>query len=41
MPAVLTATQKPFIPDYVPIVGIPDPFLKIPRPDKEPETLGL
>lgn len=32
---------KPFVPDYIPAVGEVDAFLKIPRPDKREETLGL
>ncbi|XP_013075673.1 intraflagellar transport protein 46 homolog isoform X3 [Biomphalaria glabrata] len=32
---------KPFIPDYIPAVGDIDAFIKIPRPDKKPDTLGL
>lgn len=32
---------KPFIPEYIPAVGEVDAFLKIPRPDKRDETLGL
>lgn len=37
----LEAKLKPFIPDYIPSVGEVDPFLKIPRPDKKPDNLGL
>ncbi|CAG5123981.1 unnamed protein product, partial [Candidula unifasciata] len=32
---------KPFIPDYIPAVGDIDAFIKIPRPDNKPDTLGL
>ncbi|KAI3381963.1 hypothetical protein SNEBB_008036 [Seison nebaliae] len=32
---------KPFIPDYIPCIGDIDAFLKIPRPDGKPDTLGL
>jgi len=32
---------KPFIPDYIPAIGEVDGFLKIPRPDGDPEMLGL
>ncbi|XP_038065243.1 intraflagellar transport protein 46 homolog isoform X2 [Patiria miniata] len=32
---------KPFIPDYIPAVGDIDAFIKIPRPDNQPDTLGL
>ena len=30
-----------FIPDYIPAVGEMDAFLKVPRPDGEPDGLGL
>ena len=32
---------KAFIPDYIPAIGEVDAFLKMPRPDGKPETLGL
>ncbi|PVD27249.1 hypothetical protein C0Q70_12404 [Pomacea canaliculata] len=32
---------KPFIPDFIPSVGDIDAFVKIPRPDNKPDTLGL
>lgn len=32
---------KPFNPDYIPAVGDIDAFLKVPRPDGQPVTLGL
>lgn len=32
---------KPFIPDFIPAVGDIDAFLKVPRPDKKPDGLGL
>jgi intraflagellar transport protein 46 len=32
---------KPFIPDFIPAVGDIDAFIKIPRPDGKPDTLGL
>nr|CAB3255368.1 intraflagellar transport protein 46 homolog [Phallusia mammillata] len=32
---------KPFNPDYIPAVGDIDAFLKVPRPDGQPTTLGL
>lgn len=32
---------KCFIPDYIPAIGDPDPFIKIPRPDGESNGLGL
>ncbi|CAD8113647.1 unnamed protein product [Paramecium sonneborni] len=38
---VLDAKLKPFIPDYVPAIGEVDAFIKMPRPDGQPETLGL
>lgn len=37
----LEAQLKCFIPEYIPAVGEMDPFLKIPRPDGEPDNLGL
>lgn len=32
---------KAFVPDYIPAIGEVDAFLKMPRPDGKPETLGL
>ncbi|XP_078487315.1 intraflagellar transport protein 46 homolog [Ciona intestinalis] len=32
---------KPFNPDFIPAVGDIDAFLKVPRPDNKPVTLGL
>ncbi|KAI8851800.1 intraflagellar transport complex B protein 46 C terminal-domain-containing protein [Chytridium lagenaria] len=32
---------KPFIPDYIPAIGDIDAFIKIPRPDGKPDSLGL
>jgi intraflagellar transport protein 46 len=32
---------KAFVPDYIPTVGEVDAFIKMPRPDGQPETLGL
>ena len=32
---------RPFIPDYIPAVGDIDAFIKVGRPDKRPEVLGL
>ncbi len=32
---------RAFIPDYIPAVGEVDAFLKMPRPDGQPEVLGL
>nr|CCA27292.1 conserved hypothetical protein [Albugo laibachii Nc14] len=37
----LEAQLKCFIPEYIPAVGEMDPYLKIPRPDGEPDNLGL
>jgi len=37
----LETKLKPFIPDYIPAIGEIDPFLKIPRPDGQPDKLGL
>lgn len=33
--------MKPFIPNYIPSIGDVDAFLKVDRPDKLPEELGL
>ena len=37
----LDAKLKPFIPEYIPAVGEVDAFLKMERPDKTKEDLGL
>lgn len=37
----LDVALKPFIPEYIPSVGEVDAFIKIPRPDGQPEMLGL
>lgn len=37
----LKCELKPFIPDYIPAVGEVDAYLKIPRPDKKLDPLGL
>ncbi|KAI8921393.1 intraflagellar transport complex B protein 46 C terminal-domain-containing protein [Powellomyces hirtus] len=37
----LETELKAFIPDYVPAIGDIDAFIKIPRPDKIPDLLGL
>jgi intraflagellar transport protein 46 len=37
----LDVSLKPFIPEYIPSVGEVDASLKIPRPDGQPEMLGL
>lgn len=31
----------PFIPEYIPAVGGSDEFIKVPRPDGQPDFLGL
>jgi intraflagellar transport protein 46 len=31
----------PFIPEYIPAVGSTDEFIKVPRPDGQPDYLGL
>lgn len=37
----LDTKLKPFIPSYIPSIGEVDAFLKVPRPDKAQEELGL
>jgi len=37
----LDTKLKPFIPDFLPAVGEVDAFIKVPRPDKAAENLGL
>ena len=37
----LETQLKPFVPDYIPAVGDIDGFLKVPRPDGQPDCLGL
>ena len=37
----LETKMRPFITDYIPAVGEIDPFVKVPRPDNKPDTLGL
>jgi intraflagellar transport protein 46 len=39
--AELETKLKAFIPDYIPAIGEVDAFIKMPRPDGQPETLGL
>jgi intraflagellar transport protein 46 len=34
-------TIKPFIPNYIPAIGVVDAFLKLNCPDNQPEELGL
>ena len=38
---ILDYKLKPFIPDYIPAVGDIDAFLKVGRPDREEDGLGL
>ena len=37
----LETVLQPFIPDYIPSIGQPDCFLKIPRPDGKSDGLGV
>jgi intraflagellar transport protein 46 len=37
----LETTLKCFIPEYIPAIGEMDAFIKVPRPDKKEEELGL
>lgn len=37
----LDVKLKPFIPDYIPAVGDIDAFIKVPRPDRAKDGLGL
>ena len=37
----LETTLKCFIPEYIPAIGEMDAFIKVPRPDKKDEDLGL
>jgi len=37
----LETTLKCFIPEYIPAIGEMDAFIKVPRPDKRDEELGL
>lgn len=37
----LETKLKPFIPEYIPAVGDIDEFIKVPRPDGQPDYLGL
>jgi intraflagellar transport protein 46 len=37
----LDGKLKPFIPDYIPAIGDIDEFIKVPRPDGQPDYLGL
>lgn len=37
----LDTKLKAFVPEYIPAIGEVDAFLKMPRPDAQPETLGL
>eukprot|EP00736_Rhodelphis_marinus_P002288 Rmarinus@m.16299 len=42
-PHVIRIDSKlsPFVPDYMPAVGDPDPILKVPRPDNKSDQLGF
>ncbi|OAE30989.1 hypothetical protein AXG93_2018s1560 [Marchantia polymorpha subsp. ruderalis] len=37
----ISTTLKPFIPEYILAVGAIDEFIKVPRPDNQPDYLGL
>lgn len=37
----LDTKLKAFVPEYIPAIGEVDAFLKMPRPDGQPETMGL
>ena len=37
----LDTTFRPFIPEFIPNIGEVDAFLKMPKPDGSPETLGI
>jgi hypothetical protein len=37
----LPARLMPFIPEYIPAIGSTDEFIKVPRPDGQPDYLGL
>ena len=37
----LDTKLKAFVPEYIPAIGEVDAFLKMPKPDGQPETLGL
>ena len=37
----LDTKLKAFVPEFIPAIGEVDAFLKMPRPDGQPETLGL
>lgn len=37
----IATVLRPFIPDYIPAVGAVDEFIKVPRPDGQPDFLGL
>jgi intraflagellar transport protein 46 len=40
-PVDLSPHCKPFLPPLVPAIGAIDAFVKVPRPDGEPDSLGL
>lgn len=37
----LDTSLRCFVPDFIPAVGDMDAFLKVPRPDKNPDELGF
>lgn len=37
----LDTSLRCFVPDYIPAVGDMDAFLKVPRPDNNPDELGF
>lgn len=37
----LPVRLMPFIPEYIPAIGSTDEFIKVPRPDGQPDYLGL
>lgn len=37
----LETQLKPFIPEFIPSIGVPDVFVKMPRPDEVDDRLGL
>jgi intraflagellar transport protein 46 len=39
--ALLPLRVRPFIPDFIPALGGTDEFVKVPRPDGQPDFLGL
>jgi Intraflagellar transport complex B protein 46 C terminal len=41
VPPELRLVLRPFMPDYIPALGGTDTFIKVPRPDGQPDWLGL